>query len=58
MTFGFWGVNVSGTAVFSTVDQMTQTLKGLVAQDFSIQNQALKAIGQNLVPSINLTFYF
>jgi len=56
LRFGFWGVNVSGTAVFSSLDLLTATLKKLVAD--STRNDAITAISQNLVPSINLTFYF
>ncbi len=58
LSFGFWGVSLSGTAVFASFPQMIGTLKGLVAKDAAIQNQAISAIGQNLVPSLNLTFYF
>jgi hypothetical protein len=56
--FGFWGVSLSGTAVFPSFGNMIDTLKGLVAQNKTYQQQALKAIGDNLVPSLNLSFYF
>ena len=58
LRFGFWGVSLSGTAVFSSFQQLTQTVKGVFAQDTAIQNQAISAIGQNLVPSLNFTLYF
>ncbi len=58
LRFGFWGVSLSGTAVFPSFGSMVQTLKQLVAQDAAIRNQAVSVIGDNLVPSINLTFYF
>lgn len=56
LKFGFWGVNVSGTAVFSSFGLMADTLKKLVAE--STRQEAISQIGQGLVPSINLTFYF
>jgi len=56
LRFGFWGFSLSGTAVFSSFPQMVDTLKGLGAA--STRDQAVKAIGQSLVPSLNLTFYF
>jgi len=56
LKFGFWGVNVSGTAVFSSFGQLTDTLKKLVSDQ--TRNEAVSAISGALVPSINLTFYF
>jgi len=56
LRFGWWGVNVSGTAVFPSFAVLTDTLKQLVSSETS--NAALKTIGDDLVPSINLTLYF
>jgi hypothetical protein len=56
LRFGFWGVNLSGTAVFGSFEILGQTLKKLVSDQ--TRNEAVSTIGQNLVPSINLTFYF
>jgi hypothetical protein len=56
LKFNWWGINLSGTAVFPTFDYMVNTLKGLAAE--STRNVSLAKIGDALVPSINLTFYF
>jgi len=58
LRFNTWGINISGTSVFDSVGQLSDTLKKLVAQDAKIQNDAVTAIGKNIVPSINFTFYF
>jgi len=56
LRFNWWGLNLSGTAAFSDWKTMTDTLKQLASSETS--NEALKAIGDALVPSINLTLYF
>jgi hypothetical protein len=56
LTFGWWGLNLSGTAVFPTFAAMTETLKKLASSE--TRDAALKQIGDNITPSINLTFYF
>jgi hypothetical protein len=56
LRFGFWGVNLSGTAVFGDFVTLTDTLKKLASPETS--NEAISAITERLVPSINLTFYF
>ena len=56
LRFNTWGINVSGTSVFGSFGQLTDTLKGLVSTD--TRNAAIQAITANLVPSINFTFYF
>ena len=56
--FDWWGVNLSGTAVFPSFQRMIGTLKNLAATNSDIQNAAVQAIGDSLVPSINVTVYF
>ena len=56
LRFGWWGLNLSGTAVFSSFSVLADTLKQLASSETA--NTALTTIGDNLVPSINLTFYF
>jgi hypothetical protein len=56
LRFGFWGVNLSGTAVFGDFKTLTDTLTKLASPETS--NEAISAITERLVPSINLTFYF
>ncbi len=56
LRFGFWGVNISGTAVFSDFTALTTTLAKLGSA--ATQTAAFGAITSALVPSLNLTFYF
>lgn len=56
LTFGWWGLNLSGTAVFPSFAKLKETLTKLVSSE--TRNEAVQVIGDNLVPSINLTFYF
>jgi hypothetical protein len=56
LRFNTWGVNLSGTSVFDSFDQLSKTLTKLASKDTA--NEAIAAIGKNIVPSINLTFYF
>jgi hypothetical protein len=56
LKFNWWGINLSGTAVFPSFQYMVNTLKGLAAK--STSDVALSKIGDALVPSINVTFYF
>jgi hypothetical protein len=56
LKFGFWGVNISGTNVYGSVDDMVAVLKALGAD--KTRDWALKQITDGLVPSLNLTFYF
>jgi hypothetical protein len=54
--FGFWGVNVSGTAVFANFSQLAEAFKNLAAE--STRQAGIDALVNSLVPSVNLTFYF
>jgi len=56
--FDWWGVNLSGTAVFPSFQRMIGTIKGLAATSDDVRNAALQKIGDSLVPSINVTVYF
>jgi len=56
LKFGWWGLNVSGTAVFPDFTTMTETLKKLVSSE--TRNEAISTITGLLVPSVNLTVYF
>jgi hypothetical protein len=55
--FGWWGVNVSGTAVFDTFKQLTQTVGALAGTDLERQ-VAVDTIVNGLIPSLNVTLYF
>jgi len=54
--FGFWGLNLSGTAVFASTEDLGAVLKALGAEQ--TRSWAVKQISDGLVPSLNLTFYF
>jgi hypothetical protein len=54
--FDWWGVSLTGTAVFPTFDYMVETLKGLVAD--STREYAAEKIVDALLPAIALTLYF
>jgi hypothetical protein len=56
LKFNWWGVNVSGTAVFPNFDYMTSTLQGLVPEE--TRDIALQKIADVLVPSLNFAVYF
>lgn len=56
LRFGFWGVNLSGTSVFGSLDELVTTLGGLGAK--STRDAAVSALTKSLVPSLNVTFYF
>lgn len=56
--FDWWGVNLSGTAVFPSFQRMIGTIKGLAATTDDVRNAAIQKIGDSLVPSINVTVYF
>jgi hypothetical protein len=56
LKFGFWGINVSGTNVYGSWDDMVAVLKGLGSD--TTRSWSLKQITDGLVPSVNLTFYF
>jgi hypothetical protein len=56
LRFDWWGVGLTGTAVFATFDNMVDSLKGLLAE--STRQLAFKKIGESLVPSIGVTLYF
>ena len=56
LRFDWWGLNLSGTAVFPSFDYMIDTLKGLVAE--STRQFAGQKIVDALIPSIGLTLYF
>ena len=51
----WWGINISGTAVFPSFGNMVDTLKGLASKKTS--KLAVKTIMKQLVPSINLVLY-
>ena len=56
LKFGFWGINISGTNVYGSFDDLTAVLKGLGSS--STRDWSIKQITDGLVPSVNLTFYF
>jgi hypothetical protein len=56
LRFGFWGLNVSGTAVFPDLSTLGATLSKLGSAE--TRNSAVSAITNALTPSLNLTFYF
>ena len=56
LKFGWWGANVSGTAVFADFEQMTQRLAALA--DERTAEIAAEKLLENLIPSINVTLYF
>jgi hypothetical protein len=58
LRFNSWGLSLSGTAAFSSFTQLGNTVKGLFAKDTKIQDAAVQAITDRLIPSIGLTFYF
>ena len=55
--FGWWGVNVSGTAVFDTFKDLTQTVVAIAGDDLERQT-ALDKIVNGLIPSLNATLHF
>lgn len=56
LRFDWWGIGLTGTAVFPSFDFMIDTLRGLFPE--STRQFALQNIGDALVPSIALTLYF
>lgn len=56
LRFRWWGANISGTAVFSSFKDLSQTLGGLASAD--TRDISLKRIENSLVPSLNLVLYF
>jgi len=56
LKFGFWGINISGTNVYGSFNDLTAVLKGLGAA--STRDWSIRQITEGLVPSVNLTFYF
>jgi len=54
--FGFWGLNLSGTAAFADFGQLATAFKNLAAN--STRQAGIDALANSLVPSLNLTFYF
>jgi hypothetical protein len=56
LRFDWWGIGLTGTAVFPSFEYMVNTLEGLVAD--STRQYALSKIGDSLVPSIGFTLYF
>jgi hypothetical protein len=54
--FGFWGLNLSGTSVFASTDDLVGVLKALGSD--KTRGWAVKQITDGLVPSLNLAFYF
>jgi hypothetical protein len=52
LKFGFWGVNLSGTQVFASTQDMTAAFH----QGFSSGNWS--DLTQGMVPTLNLTIYF
>ena len=56
LRFDWWGIGLTGTAVFPSFDYMVDTLKGLVPD--SSRQFAMQKIVDSLVPAIALTLYF
>ena len=56
LRFDWWGVGLTGTAVFPSFDYMVETLKGLVSD--TTREFAAQKIVDSLVPAISLTLYF
>lgn len=56
LKFGAWGVTVTGTSVFASMDTLVNTLKALVAE--STRKWAFDRIAGSLVPSIMAVVYF
>jgi hypothetical protein len=56
LRFGGWGVTLTGTSVFGSMDTLVNTLKGLVAD--STRKWAFDQIVNSLVPSIMAVVYF
>lgn len=57
LTFGFWGVNISGTTVFSSFDRLARTFQAFGGTPAE-QQAALDTIINGLIPALNLTLYF
>lgn len=56
LKFNWWGVNISGTAVFNSFQDLGAALGALGKSD--TQALALQRIENALVPSLNLVLYF
>jgi hypothetical protein len=56
LKFGWWGINISGTNVYGSWDDLTAVVKALGAEE--TRPWAYDQIVNGLVPSLNLTFYF
>jgi hypothetical protein len=56
LRFDWWGIGLTGTAVFPSFDYMADTLKGLVSPE--TRSFAAQKIGDSLVPGISATLYF
>ncbi len=55
LKFNWWGLNLSGTAVFPSFSDLGRVLKGLVSE--KTRELAFDALLRQLVPSINLVLY-
>jgi hypothetical protein len=56
LKFGFWGVNLSATSFFASLDDLGTTLKALGS--VQTRNWAISQITDGLLPSLNVTIYF
>jgi len=56
LKFGWWGLSISGTSVFGSMDDLTAVLAGLGSTEK--RSWALEQLTGGLVPSLDLTFYF
>lgn len=56
LKFGMWGVTLTGTSVFPTMEALIDTLKGLVADES--RNWAVEQLVSGLVPSLMAVIYF
>jgi len=57
LTFGFWGVNLSGTMLFSSFERLARTFQGFAGTPAE-QQAAWDTISDGLKPALNLTLYF
>jgi hypothetical protein len=58
LKFGFWGVTLSGTAVFANPEIMMKTLQALGSTNQAIAQKALDTIVESLYPAITLQLMF
>lgn len=56
LKFKWWGVTVTGTSVFPTMQALVDTMKGLVSAD--TRDYAFQQLTAGLVPSLMAVIYF